>query len=236
MTMSPHLRVLGIFAAITITIARAAPSILQPRGRSTTEEPRKDLDDFFTNFSPDSPTCANDQKLAQCLLPDHSTADVTVQPDCDVVIDYICAAVDKMSTMPPETRDMRSLTYSTDSGTCEGKILFADPKLADPVNYATCVQGFQSITTTCMLIDGKTKNQASAGQQAGVMNIFHRYKNEPPKGIWQASTAWGNMPGYMMGPNWYWGPVHAMAAQDVAENGTTYEYGIYQAGAGQWWH
>ena len=237
MITTPHIAgMLSILVLVAFAAASAVSWPLSARSRRTQTQYSPDDGDFYVNFTPDYPTCANDVNLQDSVGDYASKTNVTVRPDCDVVIDYICAAVDAMAHRPPQNADMTSLTFS--KSTCAGLILFpANKKLDTPIDYASCVSSFQSITKTCMLLDGSAgQNYASAGQQAGVMNIFHQFNNPSPGSRWQVSSAWGAMPGFMMGPPNYWGPVHASPAQNVARNGSIDYGGWHEELTGTWWH
>ncbi|KAL6718488.1 hypothetical protein ACLMJK_004579 [Lecanora helva] len=217
------------------------------RHTTTTYTPNGDV---LTNFSPDYPTCANDVRLTDCLYPYNDSTVITVRPDCDIVTDYICTAVAAMANRSPgKNTNLTSLTYQY--ATCSARILFpggwsptsitpSSAPLAVPMTYASCAESFHSIMQTCMLLSNATGaggHYASIGHQAGVRGVFHQFFNPSAGSRWQASTQWGNRAGYMMGVGDMWGPVHAMAAQNIMENGDTNLWGrcLDVRGCG-WWH
>lgn len=214
--MAPHLGLFSLLASLAVT--NASPFSLSPRGGlSTYVDHREDLGVDLTYFAPDWPTCANDHTLTDIGL--STTITVNVRPDCDNVIDIICKAAAAEASVPHDQQWMYSLGHT--EGTCEGHIMFSQWQLADPLDYPTCVAGFQSITETCILMDDpNVKNYASDKHQFGVKNIFHNPQGgSPTLRKWNAATGWNLMPGYMMGPPNVFGAVEGRDATDIGAGG-----------------
>ena len=74
-------------------------------------------------FPSDDPTCGKDETMNQF----NTTTTVTVQPDCDTVIDTICRAVVKGETPAPTS----NLNLGHTFGTCEGHIVISVEIRAD---------------------------------------------------------------------------------------------------------
>ncbi|KAL8833551.1 MAG: hypothetical protein Q9170_004206 [Blastenia crenularia] len=156
-----------------------------------------------TVFAPDWATCANDDSLKQ---PFGNTASIAVRPDCDAAIDVVCkVAVSDYS----KGRQMRNLKATSGAGSsCEANILFSQPKLADALDYDSCVKSFQGITTLCLLLGDAP--YASPAQQAGVTNVIYTQDGGPGNSTYpkmMASNLYNLKPGYMVGPPNYFGGV-----------------------------
>ena len=149
----------------------------------------------FISFGDKWPTCAND-KLLQGIGVSTEGQKVNTKTDCDAVINKICNAVDNV------VKNSQSPNWlSHNEGSCEGHILFGHNTFGEPLNYTICVENFQRITETCMLIDDNIENHASDGQQAGVLHVYYNPQSLPH---WTADTSEhfdAQMPGYMMGAN-----------------------------------
>lgn len=130
--------------------------------------------------------------------------------------------------------------------TCEAHIFVNGVNISADFTYDTCVQDFQSITETCMLLDPKGK-YAESGKQAGVMRALYSeggtngpiYTTEIvggnetevlsyPPGAQPAGTgtapnwmlAMQDNPGYMVGPPGYFGSVFGCDATAMLRTGT----------------
>lgn len=158
------------------------------------------------------PTCGNDDKLSGAPLGLATTIEPEVRRDCDNVINQICniAAVQAAS---------KSVVFdlSATVGTCEGHFLKGTAN-GHTVDYKTCVEGFQSVTTTCMLMGDPNvpDNEAELGLQFGVINVLYNLTNAE----WEGSTMHNELPGYMMGPPEVFGPVGGNDVGDFDERGT----------------
>ncbi|KAL9030833.1 MAG: hypothetical protein Q9196_001087 [Gyalolechia fulgens] len=154
-----------------------------------------------TVYAPNGQTCAAESSIKN---PFGNTDPIAVRPDCDSAIEIVCRA-----TMADylKARQMQNLRASVGVGNkCEATILFSQPKLADPFDYASCVTSFQMITIECMLI--QRGSDGSPGQQGGVVNVEYTADG----GSWnstypmmKASDRFNNKPGYMVGPPAYFG-------------------------------
>ncbi|KAL8931035.1 MAG: hypothetical protein Q9208_000137 [Pyrenodesmia sp. 3 TL-2023] len=134
------------------------------------------------------------------------TDPITVQNDCDTAINIVCtyAFNDYQAN-----RQMNNIKARAGEGfPCEATILFSQPKMADPFDYASCVANFLDITTKCSLIGASTAKWAAANQQAGVRNVIYT-----PEGLgvnstyprMKASNVYNHFPGYLIGPPDYFG-------------------------------
>lgn len=102
-------------------------------------------------------------------------------------------------------------------------MMFSRITLSDPLTYDICVQNFQGITNTCMLMgDPTVKNYAAVGYQGGVQNMFWNPSadNSAVYWKWSASSVWNLMPGYMMGAPGYFGTVVAHDSSDITPEGS----------------
>lgn len=124
---------------------------------------------------------------------------VNTQSDCDAVINKICNAVDTMvkNSQPPQ-----GLTHVEKS--CEGHLLVGSKTHWGPLNYSICVDKYQGIAETCMLIDEEIKNHASDGQQAGVLHVCYNPLSLPHFIADESEAFDALMSGYMMGATGTW--------------------------------
>lgn len=76
-----------------------------------------------------------------------------------------------------------------------------------PITHEECVKGFQSVTTTCMLIDDEVGNWAEVGKQFGVRNV------SPCHSV-----------GYMIGPPGAFGPAEGRNITDFDLDGDLKEF------------
>ena len=206
-TMPPYSTILFALPCI-LGLTTAIPPILAPRsGSSYTGSDGAERFSWPSEY----PTCGNDKSMSQFS----TTITVNTQQDCDPVIDTICRAAAQQSTT-----NARNLGHSI--GTCEGHILF--PGATSSVTYADCVQGFQSVTETCILMGGP-KNYAAVGKQFGLRNLqyFPAVNLYYPGGtVWAWTVGSATDPGYLMGPPHVFGDdFHAMDADDVLSGNTT---------------
>ncbi|KAI4286471.1 MAG: hypothetical protein L6R35_004275 [Caloplaca aegaea] len=143
----------------------------------------------FTNaqihvFPSDQPTCADEyNKLAFVL----------VQPNCDDALIAVCHAMQTRIDSNISLTNLRAIG-NNGWGACEVRLLFPDPPPQN-LSYDSCIKGFLSITTDCMLI-GKGK-EAFTHRQAGVRGVA----SEKGKGYTASDPA---SPGYMVGPPFFW--------------------------------
>lgn len=181
-----HLQSTLITAApFLLAFASALPSNLDARGVThPTERWTCGPSCSKVVFNPDEPTCGGAKYLDSLK----TTTTVIVEPDCNIVIDTICKAAEKLvKTQQP----VHSLTATF--GTCKGDFLISTTE-ADPkeVNYDTCVKAFQGISSGCMLNVG-------VGKQYGAQNVEYREKDGNQ---WTASTQYQQKtPGYLLGPS-----------------------------------
>ncbi|KAM0800365.1 hypothetical protein BDR22DRAFT_243969 [Usnea florida] len=192
--MSPSRTTILLAIPSILGIATAIPALLAPR----------DQVDYITNnygqettvFPTGYPTCGNDKSMSGFS----TTITVNTRPDCDNVIDTICRAAEVQASpnYSAHHNNIGNIGYAI--GTCEGHILA--PHTNTNVTYAVCVNRFQSITETCILLDGP-KNYAAVGKQYGLRNLQYNSAAsiESPQGLlatWQANS--DTESGYLMGP------------------------------------
>lgn len=188
--MSPSRTTILLAIPSILGIATAIPALLAPRDQvsSYTDGNGGDHVVFPTGY----PTCGNDKSMGSFA----TTITVNTRPDCDNVIDIICRAAELQSS--PKYYNHRNIGHAI--GTCEGHIIL--PHTDSNVTYADCVDRFQSITETCILLDGP-KNYAAVGKQYGLRNLqfFGAARTDYPQGgvaTWKANS--DTESGYLMGP------------------------------------
>ena len=189
--MSPHSSFLTIIPFL-LTLATAIPTSLETRDDRPTGPWTCGPQCSHVVFDPAQATCANNKYMKQFS----TSVTVDVRQDCDPVINTICKAADKLAQ---GSNSMTNLVHT--AGSCEGHMLFSSSK-ADPktVNYDSCVQAFQGITESCMLMgDPSVHNSASVGKQFGVQNVV--YQEVASGNNWLTGNTYQQTdPGYLMGP------------------------------------
>ena len=143
------------------------------------------------------------------------TPAVNVQPNCDNAIHAVCSL---FSIQPQKNYATYTAAapVSTDPEACQVHLVGFGTSNNLPLNYTSCVEGFQSITIECMLLGvGK---YAEETLQAGVRGVYI----EPPQNVPKAGedgfvtptdvSITGNgllSPGFLVGPPGYFGEVRA---------------------------
>ncbi|KAL8909857.1 MAG: hypothetical protein Q9171_004844 [Xanthocarpia ochracea] len=139
------------------------------------------------------------------------TPTVNVQPNCDNAIHAVCSL---FSIQAPKNYATYTATApnSDDPEACQVHLVGYGLTNNLPINYTSCVEGFQSITIDCMLLNyGK---YAIENLQAGVRGVYI----EPPQNVSNGFltptdvtiTAPGLLsPGFLVGPPAYFGDVRA---------------------------
>lgn len=153
---------------------------------------------------------------ATCVNNSAQLNDVKVQPYCDNAISTICGTVVETmaASRPLSNYRAHGIPPPFGRGTCEVNILFLEPFPSFPFDYATCVEGFQSITIDCMLI-GYGKH-AGKGHQSGVRGVLYNangFDNSSTNPMFSALDRTG--PGYIVGPPESYGIIFA---KDLTSN------------------
>ena len=188
--MSPSITTILLAIPSILGVATAIPALLAPRDKVSTYTDGNG--GTHVVFPSGYPTCGNDKSMNSFS----TTITVNTQPDCDNVIDTICRAAEQQSS--PSVYNHQNIGHT--SGTCEGHIIL--PHTDSNVTYADCVDRFQSITETCILMGGP-KNYAAVDKQYGLRNLqfFGAARTDYPQGgvaTWKANS--DTESGYLMGP------------------------------------
>ncbi|KAL8853116.1 MAG: hypothetical protein Q9221_001998 [Calogaya cf. arnoldii] len=144
------------------------------------------------------------------------TANVKVQPNCDVAIDALCslnARTDPVTNYDTYTAIGPNNT-AADPGACQAHLVgLGRSNSLKYQTYAQCVQGFQNITIDCMLIG--TGRDAKRGAQAGVRGVTIVYPGNTeaprPKELLKDPPIYINGlldAGFLVGPPGYFGAVN----------------------------
>lgn len=208
-----------LYSLLALFLYVSATPLSSPREADITYEmtPVTNIDLGPSSDSPDSQVLAFSASGSTCGLDLPQPVGLTktpvkAQPDCDTVINKICTAIESMASMI-QNQSFHSLNYM--SGTCQGYILFPTTTTVplEPIDYTTCAQGFQSITTTCI-------PQDSAGLQAGVTNVdFTSSQSSKYPSFWTVPNN-TNAPGYMIGATSYFeNAANVYNASDVQPDG-----------------
>ena len=189
--MSPSRTTVLLAIPSILGIATAIPALLAPRDKVGSYTDGNG--GYHIVYPTGYPTCGNDKSMSSFS----TTITVNTQPDCDNVIDTICRAVDLQSS-PNYSSYHQNIGHA--NGTCEGHIIL--PHINTNVIYADCVNRFQSITETCILMGGP-KNYAAVDKQYGLRNLdfFGAARTDYPQGgvaTWKANS--DTESGYLMGP------------------------------------